>query len=242
MNKYLEGSRSIYPLVQLNKIMKKNHKLKINIKNLSTDYLVENYEAVKYMEDMLLKTFDTNNVHFHTINKNVGIEINIPQIKSFFDQFKEYDETFKSYITQISKLNSKQLKSVYIDFYQELVVDMIDNSKKLFEELRMKENITESDLLFYTYFNSSISLIKLFIKKIENSSKDNTLLNIFLTSLILIVQNVTILKYSKDALSKDALLDALSEINTVVKPNFNITSPEAYDMLLKTKSIMTETS
>jgi len=227
MNKYLESNRTIYPLVQLNKIMKKNHKLKINIKELSTDYLIENYETIEDMEGILLKTFDANNVHFHENNKNINIEINIPKIKSFFDQFKEYDNTFKSYFTQISKLSIKQLKSVYIDFYQELVVDMIDKSKNLFEELKTKENLTDLDLLFYTYFNSSINLIKLFIKKIEKSSKDNVILSIFITSLILLDQNVTIIKYSKGILSRDALLNSLSEINTVVKPYFNIISSEA---------------
>lgn len=240
MNKYLESNRSIYPLVQLNEIMKKNHKLKINIKELGTDYLIENYEIVKDMEGALLKTFDTNNVHFHTNNKDINIEINIPRIKSFFDQFKEYDDTFKSYLAQISKLSIKQLKSVYIDFYQETVADMIDKSKNLFEELKTKENLTDLDLLFYTYFNSSINLIKLFIKKIEKSSKDNVMLNIFITSLILLDQNVTIIKYSKGILSRDALLDSLSEINNVVKPYFNIISSEAWDMLLKTRSIMTD--
>jgi len=241
MNVCLESNRPIYPLAQLNNIMKKNHKSKINIKELSTDYLIENYEAVKNIEDILLKTFNTDTVHFHTNNKNVDVEINISQIIDLFEQFKEYDDSLKSYFTQISKLSIKQLKSVYIDFYQQLVVDMIGNSKNLFEELKIKENLTDLDLLFYTYFNSSINLIKLFIRKIEKSSKDNVILNIFLTSLILIDQNVTILKYSKNNLSKDVLLNTLSEINTVVKPYFNIISPEAQDMLFRTRCIMTET-
>ncbi|WP_298276914.1 hypothetical protein [Ferroplasma sp.] len=241
MNEYLESNRSIYPLVQLNKIMKRNHKLKINIKELNTDYLIENYEIVKDMEDILLKTFDTNNVHFHADNKNVNIEINMPRITNFFEQFKEYDDTFKSYITQISKLNYKQLKSVYIEFYYQLVSDRINESKTLFEELKTKENLTEKDLLFYTYFNSSINIIKLLINKTEKSSSNNVMLNIFLTSLILLDQNFTILKYSKDNLSRDDLLESLSEINTVVKPYFNITSQEAQDMLFKTRCIMPET-
>ncbi len=234
MNVYLSNIQ-LMPFKQLNIILKKKSRMEINLHDIVDDYITSNPEIFDKLFDFLYNYFNSGITG--NMDNKITSSISDEDIKGFENQIKIMDKGFEEVIKAIKNLNYKEKKELYIEFYEDLIKSSMKQSNALSSELKNKENLTSTDILFYTYFNSCINLYKVLAANIEKSNKKEINKNIMISNFISMIYSIIIIQYFKNNLSEETLFKRLGELNMLVTPYENKISNRVDDALNKIMGI-----
>ncbi len=78
--------------------------------------------------------------------------------KNFIKEIKNIDSNFQIIIDEINKLQWKEKKSLYGEYYYTMATKTIKISDDKHKEFRTNKNLRKLDYAFYSYFNLYVNL------------------------------------------------------------------------------------
>ncbi|EQB73269.1 MAG: hypothetical protein AMDU4_FER2C00084G0001 [Ferroplasma sp. Type II] len=218
------------PIERLISKFPKQHRLMKIIEHITKEYFDYNQEGFQKITEYLLKIF----------NQNIDVfEITESEQKNFIKEIKNIDSNFQIIIDEINKLQWKEKKSLYEEYYYTMATKTIKISDDMHKEFRTNQNLRKLDYAFYSYFNLYVNLYKFLADNIKNSQKhdiDRTIITAEILSTVF--STVTLAYFYKNSiLNEKIIIDRMSQLNTFISPNMHRVPKKVEKLLNESKSV-----
>lgn len=147
------------------------------------------------------------------------------------------EEVFREISQFISTLKTSEIKTIMVACYDRTVKTLWINRSNVLRDMLDRETWTESDALFYSYFNMFINVMSRMVIEIPHETVERSRNLISMTGLVSAVYGGVILAYTEGVLEYADLLERMADLSTF-SGTFNIGPPRRIRKMLEyTKSV-----
>ncbi len=164
-------------------------------------------------------------------------EITNNEEKEIEKELKNFDASFGLIFDEINRMEWKEKREVYIQYYSNIFKDLNLIVNSLFKEYSNRNDLNNLDFLLYNYIKLLLSLIRDTIELLQESNKNNLNKNLFLQNYVLLYFLLPLYNYNMDTVKEDELINKISEFASIVVIDHHAVPKNVRDLLNISKDI-----
>lgn len=217
------------PLLDMKKSLKKKHSRWTGTADeLYNQHILKSGTGYGRMADLIISQIRiSKNIYDFTPGDSSGLQESINEIDGRFREISQF----------ISTLKTSEIKTIMVACYDRTVKTLWINRSNVLRDMLDRETWTESDALFYSYFNMFINVMSRMVIEITHETVERSRNLISMTGLVSAVYGGVILAYTEGVLEYADLLERMADLSTF-SGTFNIGPPRRIRKMLEyTKSV-----
>jgi len=201
------------PLMQMKKYLKKKHsRWTATADDLFSQYVRKTGSGFREMADLVFRETEIRgNIYDFSDSDSSNLQESINEIDHRFAEISEF----------ISTLKMSETKTIMVACYDRTVKILWDNRSNVLRDKLDKEVFTETDTLFYSYFNMFINVMSRMVIDLTHEDVKRSRNLISMIGMVSVVYGSVILAYTEGVLKYDVLLERMADLSTF-SGTFNI--------------------
>ena len=201
------------PLLDMKKSLKKKHSRWTGTADeLYSQYILRSGTGYERMADLIIsKIRVSKNIYDFTLGDRSDLQESMNEIDQRFGEISEF----------ISTLKTSEIKTIMVACYDRTVKTLWIKRSNVLQDMIDKEAWTETDALFYSYFNMFINVMSRMVIEITHETVERSGNLISMTGLVSAVYGGVILAYTEGVLEYGDILERMSDLSTF-SGTFNI--------------------
>ena len=201
------------PLMQMKKYLKKRHsRWTATADDLFSQYVHKTGSGFSEMADLMFRETEIQgNIYDFSNSNSANLQESINEIDQRFAEISEF----------ISTLKMSETKTIMVACYDRTVKILWDNRSNVLRDMLEKEVFTETDTLFYSYFNMFINVMSRMVIDLTHEDVKRSKNLISMIGMVSVVYGSVILAYTEGVLKYDVLLERMADLSTF-SGTFNI--------------------
>ena len=212
------------PLLDMKKSLKKKHSRWTGTADeLYNQYILKSGTDYERMADLIISEIRIpKNIYDFTTDDRSELQESINKIDQRFGEISEF----------LSTLNTSEIKTIMVACYDRTVKTLWINRSNVLRDMLDLETWTETDALFYSYFNMFINVMSRMVIEITHETVERSRNLISMTGLVSAVYGGVILAYNEGVLEYGDILERMADLSTF-SGTFNIGSPRRIRKMLE---------